>query len=246
MGKSTLLHTQAAADMRAGRGVGVVDPHGDLVADLLQTIPKNRTNDVVVIDPSNPASPRIQPLACSDLSQRALVAENNLSALSKVFGFDESSAPRLLHILRYTLLALVGTSHGSYLSIRPMLTDKKFRERIVDRCDDDEVRSFWRDEVGSWSERYEQEAMPAILNKIGAFTAHPELRRMFGDPHGDIDLRQMMDNGNLVLVSLSQGLLGEQAARFAGSVLMAGFPECSHDTGGSRQVSPRAVLSLRR
>jgi len=222
-GKSTLLHTQIAADIAAGRGVGLVDPHSDLVDDVLKTIVRDRTNDVVVLDPTSPTGPTINPLACRHASERALVAENNLAALSKVFGFDEQSAPRLLHILRYTLLALVGTEQGSFLSIRPMLTDKSFRKRIVDRVQDAEVRSFWRDEVGNWSDRYEQEAMPAILNKIGQFTAHPDLRRMFGDPNGAVDLRQLMDNEKIVLVSLSQGKLGEQAARFAGSVLMAGF-----------------------
>ena len=223
MGKSTLLHTQIVADIAAGRGVGLVDPHGDLVDDVLRTIPRGRTNDVVILDPTNAASPTINPLACRHPSERALIAENNLAALSKVFGLDEQSAPRLLHILRYTLLALIGTEQGSFLSIRPMLTDKAFRKRVVDRVEDAEVRSFWRDEVGNWSERYEQEAMPAILNKIGQFTAHPDLRRMFGDPQGEIDLRQLMDNEKIVLVSLSQGKLGEQAARFAGSVFMAGF-----------------------
>ena len=223
MGKSTLLHTQIAGDIAAGRGVGLVDPHSDLVEDVLTTIPRSRTNEVVLLDPTNSASPTINPLACRHNSQRALIAENNLAALSKVFGFDEQSAPRLLHILRYTLLALIGSEQGNYLSIRPMLTDKSFRKRVVDRVEDTEVRSFWRDEVGNWSDRYEQEAMPAILNKIGQFTAHPDLRRMFGASQGTIDLRQLMDNEKIVLVSLSQGKLGEQAARFAGSVLMAGF-----------------------
>jgi len=143
MGKSTLLHTQIAADIAAGRGVGLVDPHGDLVDDVLQTIPRHRTNEVVVLDPTNPASPTINPLACRHVSERALVAENNLAALSKVFGFDKQTAPRLLHILRYTLLALVSTEFGSYLSIRPMLTDKQFRKRVVDRVEDAEVRSFF-------------------------------------------------------------------------------------------------------
>ena len=222
MGKSTLLHTQIAHDVM-NQGVGLVDPHGDLVDDVLQTIPKHRTNDIVILDPTNPSSPTINPLACSAPSQRALVAENNLAALSKVFGFDEQTAPRLLYILRFTLLALVGTEEGSYLSIRPMLTDKRFRKRIVEKVEDAEVRAFWIDEVGNWSERYEQEAMPAILNKTGQFTAHPELRRMFGDPQGTVDLRQLMDNGKIVLIKLSQGKMGEPAARFAGSVLMAGF-----------------------
>lgn len=223
VGKSTLMHTQIAADVRHA-GVGLVDPHGDLVDDVLTTcIPRRRTNEVLILDPADPNGLTVNPLECSDESQRALIAENNLAALSKVFGFDEQSAPRLLHILRYTLLALIGTDQASYLSLRPMLVDKRFRKRIVDQVEDAEVRSFWIDEVGNWSERYEQEAMPAILNKTGQFTAHPGLRRMFGPVRGSVSIRQAMDEGKIVLVKLSQGKIGEPAARFAGSVMMAGF-----------------------
>lgn len=222
MGKSTLIHTQIARDVER-QGVGLIDPHGDLVEDVLSTIPKHRTNDVLILDPADPKGLTVNPLECHDISQRALIAENNLAALSKVFGFDEQTAPRLLHILRYTLLALIGTDQASYLSLRPMLLDKQFRKRVVNQVEDAEVRSFWTDEVANWSSRYEQEAMPAILNKTGQFTAHPGLRHMFGPVVGSVRLRQAMDEGKIVLVTLSQGKIGEPAARFAGSVLMAGF-----------------------
>lgn len=222
MGKSTLIHTQIARDVER-HGVGLIDPHGDLVDDVLSTIPKYRTNDVLILDPADPHGLTVNPLECRDISQRALIAENNLAALSKVFGFDEQTAPRLLHILRYTLLALIGTDQASYLSLRPMLVDKQFRKRVINQVEDAEVHSFWVDEVGNWSERYEQEAMPAILNKTGQFTAHPGLRRMFGPVKGSVQLRQAMDEGKIVLVKLSQGKIGEPAARFAGSVMMAGF-----------------------
>jgi hypothetical protein len=238
MGKSTLLHTQIAADCRHA-GVGVVDPHGDLVDDVLTTIPKSRTNDVLILDPADPTGLTVNPLACADASQRALVAENNLAALSKVFGFDPQTAPRLVHILRYTLLALVGTEHASYLSIRPMLTDRQFRKRVVDQVDDEEVRSFWIDEVGRWTERYEQEAMPAILNKTGQFTAHPGLRRLFRDVRGAVNLREAMDAGKIVLVRLSQGKIGEPAARFAGSVVMAGFQSAAMTRADTERTERR-------
>jgi hypothetical protein len=223
MGKSTFMNVQIKADIEQGRGVGVIDPHGDLVDDVLGTIPTRRTNDVIVIDPTSSYCPTINPLACSDVSQRALVVENNLAAISKVFGINETTAPRLLHILRITLLAIVGTPHATYLSIQPMLTDKKFRKQVVDKIDDPVLKSFWVDDIGNWSERYEQEAMPAIINKIGQFITHPRLRHLFGDPVGDLDLRSLMDSSKIVLVSLSQGTLGESAARFAGSMLMTGF-----------------------
>lgn len=223
MGKSVLMGNQIYEDLRQGRGVGLIDPHGDLVSDVLKTIPRHRANDVIVLNPNDPDSARVNTLACSDLSKRALVADNNLASISKVFGFDEKSAPRLIHILRYTLLALVGTKEGSFMAIQPMLLDKKFRKRIVDKVEDPVVRSFWRDELENWSDKYKQEAFPAILNKTGQFIANENLRRFFGDPLGDLDLRQMMDEGKIILCNLSKGSIGEPAARFCGSMLMTYF-----------------------
>ncbi len=223
MGKSTLLNVQIDADIAEGRGVGLIDPHGDLVADVMRTIPTNRTNDVIVIDPTSETCPTVNTLACHDVTRRQLVVENNLAAISKVFKIDVDNAPRLFHILRFTLMALVGTKYASYLYIEPMLVDKQFRKKVVDQVEDPVVRSFWVDQVGKWTERYEQEAMPAILNKTGTFIADPRVRHLFGDPKGGLDLRHAMDSGKIILVNLSQGTLGQGSATFVGSMLMAAF-----------------------
>ncbi len=238
MGKTTLMATQIARDVQ-DRGVGVIDPHGDLIVDVLKTIPRHRTNDVIVLDPSDPNSPSVQPLHCDDPKLISLVTENNLASVSKVFGFDERSAPRLLHILRHTLMALVGTEYASYLNVAPMLTDKHFRKKVVNRVANPQVRRFWIEEFGQWSDRYVQESTPAILNKIGQFTTNEHLCRMFGSPDKGIDLRQMMDDGKIVLISLSQGKIGEPAARIAGSFLMSSFQNAAMSRADQQRTERR-------
>lgn len=226
-GKSTLLHNMVAVDAVAD-GLAVVDPHGDLISDVLtQGIPRRRTNDVILFDPSANNPIKYNPLACDDPARRSLVAESLLAALRKVFGFDEASAPRLINTLRYTLLALLETDSATLLSIRPMLTDKTFRKTVVGRLQDEEVRGFWQQEVANWTDRYEKEAMPAILNKLGQFTANPYIRRVLDAPKGSINLRQVMDRRQILLANLSQGKLGEDAARMLGSLLMAGIQQAA-------------------
>lgn len=234
-GKSTTIAAQGEYDIRQGRGVGLIDPHGDLVDDFLKVIPKSRTGDVLLIDPADRMTLSIDTMHCTDPSRRTLVAENNLSAIAKVCEFDDANAPRLMHILRNTLLTLVGTEHATFTAIRPMLTDKRFRKKLVDKTEDPEVRAFWIDEVGNWTERYEQEAMPAILNKIGKFTANEYLRSMFGRPDQAIDLRQVMDEEQILLVKLSQGIIGEEGARFAGAMTIA----ATQNAAMSRADMPR-------
>ena len=178
-GKSTLMNNLIAHDAFSGAGVGVVDPHSDLVEDILRSLPKSRTNEIVLLDVADRQRPvTFNPLACSDPHQRPLIASSLLSALKKVFGFDETNAPRLINTLRYTLLALLEQEGSTLLHVRRVLIDKKYRRQVAGNLADEEVRSFWQDEVASWTDRYEKETMPAILNKLGQFTANPITRAM--------------------------------------------------------------------
>src|SRR5207247_11461009 len=119
--KSTLLLNLIADDIQNDRGVGVIDPHGDLVADVLKRIPKARTNDVILFDPA--AHPiAFNPLACSRPEQRPLVAAGVLSAMKKVFAVDETNAPRLLYILRNVLFARIEQPQATLLAVPRLLT----------------------------------------------------------------------------------------------------------------------------
>ena len=227
-GKSTLMHNLVTHDAFSGAGIGVIDPHSDLIDDIVSTLPRSRTNDAVLADVADRQCPvTFNPLACSDPQQRPLIASSVLSALKKVFGFDETNAPRLINTLRYTLLALLEQENTTLLDVRRVLVDKNYRKQVAGNLADEEVRSFWQDEVASWTDRYEKETMPAILNKLGQFTANPITRAILSESNGTLDLRQVMDRGQILLVSLSQGLIGEDAATLLGSLMVAGIQQAA-------------------
>jgi hypothetical protein len=227
-GKSTLMHNLVTHDAFSGAGIGVIDPHSDLIDDIVSTLPRSRTNDVVLADVADRQCPvTFNPLECSDPQHRPLIASSVLSTLKKVFGFDETNAPRLINTLRYTLLALLEQESTTLLDVRRVLVDKNYRKQVAGNLADEEVRSFWQDEVASWTDRYEKETMPAILNKLGQFTANPITRAILSESKGTLDLRQVMDRGQILLVSLSQGLIGEDAATLLGSLMVAGIQQAA-------------------
>lgn len=167
-GKSTLLLNLIAQDASKGRGLAVIEPHGDLIADVLQRIPRSRTNDVILFDPAeHPIA--FNPLACRNAEQRPLVAAGVLSAMKKVFAIDETNAPRMLYILRNVLFALVEQPQATLLDVPRMLADAVFRRQVVARLADPLVRAFWENEFAGWHDRYRVEAIAPIQNKVGQF-----------------------------------------------------------------------------
>jgi hypothetical protein len=226
VGKSTLLLNLITDDIQKQRGVGVIDPHGDLIADVLKRIPKARTNDVILFDPAeHPIA--FNPLACSWPEQRPLVAAGVLSAMKKVFGVDETNAPRMLYILRNVLFALVEQPQATLLDVPRMLSEEKFRHQIVSRVSDPLVNSFWRNEFASWSDKFRIEAIAPIQNKVGQFLTSPLIRHVFASPKNALDLRRIMDSGNILLVNLSHGRLGEDSAALLGALLVTSIEQAA-------------------
>lgn len=225
-GKSTVLLNLISDDIQKNRGIGLVDPHGDLVADVLQRIPKARTNDVILFDPAqHPIA--FNPLACSRPEQRPLVAAGVLSAMKKVFAVDETSAPRMLYILRNVLLALVEQPQATLLDVQRMLTEPAFRRQVVSRVSDPLIRSFWQNEFANWNDRYRDEAIAPIQNKVGQFLTSPLIRHVFASPKNALDLRHVMDTGKILLVNLSHGRLGEDSAALLGALLVTSIEQAA-------------------
>ena len=149
--------------------------------------------------------------------------KNNIS--SEIIGvlkrmFAESWGPRLEYILRYTILALLDYPNTTLLDIAPMLTDKKFRKKVVENCQDAVVRQFWNVEFASWTEKFASEAIAPVLNKVGAFTANPIIRNIVGQPKSTFNIRKIMDEGKILVVNLSKGLIGEDNAAILGSFIV--------------------------
>ncbi len=218
-GKTTLLQNLIAADIRAGRGLAVVDPHGDLADSLLELIPRNRTNDVVLLDVADAEYPlSFNPLDCRDPAQRPLIASAMLSAFKKLYA--AMWGPRLEHLLRNALLALLEVPGSSLVQILPLLTDERYRQSNTRRLRDPAVKRFWEQEFAAMPPRLRGEAISPVLNKVGHFVSSPLLRNLVGQPCSTLDLRQVMDEGQLLLVNLAKGRIGEDASGLLGALVV--------------------------
>ena len=218
-GKSGLLELFALSDIFYNQGYCIIDPHGDFAINNLKFIPKNRIGDVIYFNPADTSYPvAFNPLELSDPSRKPNVCSEVIGVLKRMFG--ESWGPRLEHILRYTLLALLDRPSTTLLDISRMLTDKDFRKETLDYCTDVTVLQFWKHEFGQWNEKQINESIAPVLNKVGAFTANPIIRNIVGQPHSSFDIRQIMDEGKILIVNLSKGLIGEDNASILGAFLV--------------------------
>lgn len=224
MGKSTLLWNLLAADFRAGRGVCLIDPHGDLAESLVRIIPRRRKNDLVVFDAGNLSeAPGYNPLECrsTNLQQRALTASGVLSCFRKAF--DLENAPRLEHILRNCLLALMEQPGATLVDIQRLLIDGSYRKSVTARLANTAVRDFWQSEFAGWTDRYRNEALPAVQNKLGPFLSSPILHAIVSQQKSAFQFRRIMDEQQILIVNLSKGRIGEDASSLLGSFLVTGL-----------------------
>jgi type IV secretory pathway TraG/TraD family ATPase VirD4 len=218
-GKSKLLELLIYEDLQNGEGVAVLDPHGDLVDDILRYVPEHRINDVVLLDPSDTEFPiAFNPLEKVSDAQKMQVTIGFLQIFKKLFGSNWSD--RLEHVLRYTVLALLDSPNTTVLSILKMLTDKNYRQKIVSRIQDSVVKSFWVSEFAAWSEKFDADAITPLLNKVGQFVATNMIRNMIGQPITKFNIRELMDNKKILLMKVSKGLLGEENSSLIGAMFI--------------------------
>ena len=218
-GKSGMLELFALSDIFYDQGYCIIDPHGDFAINNLRFIPEKRIKDVVYFNPADTQHPvAFNPLELSDPSRKPNVTSEVIGVLKRMFG--DSWGPRLEHILRYTLLALLDRPETTLLDISRMLTDKDFRKETLDYCKDVTVLQFWKHEFGQWNEKQVNESIAPVLNKVGAFTANPIIRNIIGQPKSSFDVRRIMDEGKILVVNLSKGLIGEDNAGILGAFLV--------------------------
>jgi len=218
-GKSGTLELFALSDVFHGHGYCIIDPHGDFAVNNLRFIPGSRLKDVVYFNPADTAHPLgFNPLEVFDPSQKTNISSEVIGVLKRMFG--ESWGPRLEYILRYTILALLDRPTTTMLDITRMLTDKKFRKETLEYCQDTVVLQFWNVEFASWNDKFQAEAIAPVLNKVGAFTANPVIRNIIGQPKSTFNIRKIMDEGRILIVNLSKGLIGEDNAAILGSFIV--------------------------
>jgi hypothetical protein len=221
VGKSTVFKNMFIADVLRGDGACFVDPHGEAVEELLDFIPPERIDDVVYFDPTDVENPvGFNMLELQDKSQRDLIADGVVEVFKKQFGY--SWGPRLQYILTNTVSTLLEAQNTTLLAVIRMLTDNNYRKFILKQVDDPILLKFWEEEFAQMSSntRLVTEAVAPIQNKVGRFISSAVIRNIIGQVKSTIDLREIMDEGKILLVNLAQGKLGEETASLLGGMII--------------------------
>lgn len=219
MGKSTLLENMIIQDINNGEGLCIIDPHGSMAEKLLDFIPESRVDDVVYFSPSDSEFPLgLNMIEKVPYEKRHLVANGLMAAFKKIW-VDAWSA-RMEYILNNIILALLENEGQTLLGVNRMLTDKAYRKAMIANVTDPVVKDFWTNEYANYTERFAQEAAPAIQNKVGQFFGNPLIRNIIGQKRTSFDARKIMDERKILIVNLSKGKVGEGNANLLGSLLI--------------------------
>ncbi|MEK7162122.1 MAG: type IV secretion system DNA-binding domain-containing protein, partial [Patescibacteria group bacterium] len=219
MGKTTLMENMVIQDIRNGHCVAFLDPHGDSVQRILDSIPANRVNDVIYFNPADLEYPvAFNILEAVDTKYKHLVASGLMGVFTKIWANLWSA--RMEYILNNTILALLDSPGNTLLGITRMYVDKKYRKKIVDNVKDPMVKAFWVDEFANYNEKYRTEAIAPIQNKVGQFLSSGIVRNIVGQPKSTIDLREIMDKKKILIMDLSKGKVGEDNSALLGAMIV--------------------------
>jgi len=218
-GKSTLLKNMIIDDIHKGRGVAVVDPHGDLVADVIDHVPENRMQDVIYFSPADRDFPvGFNLFENVDPEYKNIVASGIVGVFKKIFG--ESWGPRLEYILRNVVLGLLDYPGATLLQVLKVLNDTKFRRSVVEKISDPIIKDFFINEFERYDQKFRTEAVAPIQNKVGQFLSSTVVRNIVGQPSNSINVRQAMDESKILLIDLSIGKIGEDNSALLGSLMI--------------------------
>src|SRR2546428_2899881 len=203
-GKSTLLETLIAQDVRGGHGVTLLDPHGDLAERVLAGVPDERRDDLIWVNVPDVSKPvGFNPLERVEAGKRPLAASRVLQVFKKIWA--DTWGPPMEHILRNALLALLDQPEATLADVLRLVSDKAFRRTAMAQVASARVRDFWLREYESYPLRFRIEAIAPIQNKVGAFLADPVLHGILAQPKSAFDLRRVLDDGKILLVNLAKG-----------------------------------------
>jgi hypothetical protein len=222
MGKTTMLRNLLVADIAAGHGVALLDPHGDLANDLVSAIPPSRTRSTVYFDPSDLAYPiGLNVFESVDPDYHFLVADQLIAVFRNIW--KDSWGPRMEYIFHSAVLSLLHVEGSTLLCVPRILTDKRYRAWVTSQLEDEVLKRFWTHEYETLSPTLQREASLPILNKVGQFLNAPVLRRIIGQRWPKLDVGEIMDGSCIFIANLSKGRIGEHNSMLLGSLLLTKF-----------------------
>jgi hypothetical protein len=228
-GKSVLIGYLARQDLWNGEGIGVIDPHGDLIEDILAFTPKDRAKDMVIFDPSDyerPMGMNMLEVISTDPDLRAI--EKDRAALDataifiKIFD-EEIFGPRIQHYFRNGALTLMDDEEdgGTLIDVPRLFVDEAFMKYKVSKVQNPVVKAFWEHEYAQTGDREKQEMIPYFSAKFGPFITNTTIRNIIGQPKSAFNIREIMDNRRCLLVNLSKGKIGELNAQLLGLIFVS-------------------------
>jgi len=221
-GKSTMIANMAIDDLKKGRGLGVIDPHGDLCDDILDYIPSSRINETIYFNPADTDFPiSLNPLEVTNREEAELVVSGLMAIFTKVWANVWSA--RMEYILRNSFMTLSEVSDATLADVLKLLSNQSYRNKVVSKISDTALAHFWKEEFDKMPEKLQKEAIAPIQNKVGQFVTSPLIRRIIGKPKSTIQIDEIMDGKKVFLANLSQGRLGEDNSALLGAMLITKF-----------------------
>jgi len=218
-GKTVLLHNLAVQDIMNGEGICVVDPHGEFVESLVEKIPEERLKDVIYFNPADTDFHLgFNVLELPDPKYKHLVASGLMAIFTKIWANVWSA--RMEYIMNNAILALLETPGTTLLGITRILVDKDYRQSIVNNVKDPVVKAFWINEYEAWQDKFRNEAIAPIQNKVGQFLSTSLIRNVVGQSKSTIDIFDIMNNKKIFLVNVSKGRIGEDNSALLGAMII--------------------------
>jgi type IV secretory pathway TraG/TraD family ATPase VirD4 len=218
-GKSTLIETMALQDLERGNGFALVDPHGDLVSRIAAHVPAPHRDRVIYLNATDPTQPYgYNPLRHVSEDRIALAASGMMDVFKKMW--PDAWGVRMEHILRNVLMALLEQPDATLHDVLRMVSDNEFRKGVAKSLRNETVRTFFLKEFERFSFGYRVDGTAPIQNRVGAFLADPLLNRILTAPEKDLHIRRIMDQGQVLLVNLAKGHIGEDSSSLLGGLLV--------------------------
>lgn len=228
-GKTTMLFYSILQDIRAGKGIAVLDPHGDLAERILRYIPKDRIKDVIYLNPDDLAHPvgvnlleLPEGLAGDDLlREKDLITEATISVLRKIFSEDDSGGHRIEYVLRNSIQTALTLENPTLFTIFELLNNAKYRRKVVKTLTDQNLKDFWDNELGKAGEFQRVKMAAGITAKIGRFLFSASARRVLEQPRSTINFEDIIASQKILICNFSKGMLGEDTSTLFGTTVLA-------------------------
>ncbi len=223
VGKSVLLHDMAIQDIKAGHGVCVIDPHGDLIDEIIKYIPPERAEDVIYFDPSDTERPMgLNLLEAKTEDQKHFITTSIINLMYKLYDPQRTGiiGPRFEHAVRNAMLTVMCERGSTFVEVVRILSDPKYVQELLPKVQDPIVRRYWTDQIAQTADFHKSEVLDYIVSKFGRFVTNKTMRNIIGQSDSAFDFRRVMDEGKILLINLSKGKLGEENSSFLGLVLI--------------------------